>query len=227
VNLKYTPVYSTILNLSISLLLQAGANEVPEPEDVNAAVGRNVRAHRTRLAWTLDDLAARSGVSKGMLSQVEQARTNPSVATICRLATAFGVSIASLVEAPEVPSARVVRAEEAVTLWTGEQAGSVARLLVGSGTSQQVELWDVRMLAGDGYASEGHPSGTRELLLVIEGKLTLELDGDPHLVCAGDAIAFVADRPHAYRNQGASPLRYALSVIHRDQPARPVPMPPA
>ena len=115
----------------------------------------------------------------------------------------------------------------AVTLWTGEQAGSTARLLVGSGTSQQVELWDVRMLAGDGYASEGHPSGTRELLLVIEGELTLELDGDPHLVCAGDAIAFVADRPHAYRNQGTSPLRYALSVIHRDQPARPVPMPPA
>ena len=58
-------VYSTILNLSINLLLQAGANEVPEPEDVNAAVGRNVRNHRTRLAWTLDDLAARSGVSSG------------------------------------------------------------------------------------------------------------------------------------------------------------------
>ena len=67
---------------------------MPEPEDVNAAVGRNVRGHRTRMAWTMDDLAARSGVSKGMLSQVEQGRTNPSVATICRLATALGVSIA-------------------------------------------------------------------------------------------------------------------------------------
>jgi transcriptional regulator with XRE-family HTH domain len=219
-------VYSTILNLSINLLLQPLGAEVPDPEDVNAAVGRNVRSHRTRLAWTLDDLAARSGVSKGMLSQVEQARTNPSVATICRLATALGVSIASLVEAPEVPSARVVRAEEAVTLWAGEQPGSAARLLVGSGTTQQVELWDVRMQPGDGYASEGHPAGTRELLLVIEGELTLELDGDPHLVCAGDAIAFVADRPHAYRNRGTSPLRYSLTVIHREQPTRPVPMPP-
>jgi transcriptional regulator with XRE-family HTH domain len=200
---------------------------VPEPDDVNAAVGRNVRGHRTRLAWTLDDLAARSGVSKGMLSQVEQARTNPSVATICRLATALGVSVASLVEAPEMPSARVVRADEAVTLWTGAQAGSAARLLVGSGTAQQVELWDVRMLPGDGYGSEAHPSGTRELLLVIEGELTLELDGTLNRVGAGDAIAFVADRPHAYRNHGDAPLRYALSVIHRDQPARPVPVPPA
>jgi transcriptional regulator with XRE-family HTH domain len=199
---------------------------VPEPDDVNAAVARNVRSHRTRLAWTLEDLATRSGVSKGMLSQVEQARTNPSVATICRLATALGVSIASLVEAPEVPNARVVRAEEAVTLWTGGHKGSAARLLVGSGTSQQVELWDVRMVPGDGYGSEGHPSGTRELLLVIEGELTLELDSVPHRVGAGDAIAFVADRPHAYRNRGDVPLRYSLSVIHRDQPTRPVPVPP-
>jgi transcriptional regulator with XRE-family HTH domain len=199
---------------------------VPEPDDVNAAVGRNVRGHRTRMAWTLEDLAARAGVSKGMLLQVEQARTNPSVATICRLATALGVSIASLVEAPEVPSARVVRAGEAVTLWTGGHKESAARLLVGSGTSQQVELWDVRMVPGDGYSSEGHPSGTRELLLVIDGELTLELDGVPHLVGAGDAIAFVADRPHAYRNLGTAPLRYSLSVIHRDQPDRPVPTPP-
>jgi transcriptional regulator with XRE-family HTH domain len=203
-----------------------GSRQVPEPEDINAAVGRNVRGHRTRLAWTLEDLAARSGVSKGMLSQVEQARANPSVATICRLATALGVSIASLVEAPEVPSARVVRADEAVTLWAGGHKGSAARLLVGSGSSQQVELWDVRMVPGDGYSSEAHPSGTRELLLVIEGELSLELDGTPHRVGAGDAIAFVADRPHAYRNQGSAPLRYSLSVIHREQPTRPVPMPP-
>ena len=200
---------------------------MPEPDEVNAAVGRNVRGQRTRLAWTLEDLAARAGVSKGMLLQVEQARTNPSVATICRLATALGVSIASLVEAPEAPSARVVRAGEGVALWTGGRTGSAAKLMVGSGTSQQVELWDVRMQAGDGYSSEGHPTGTRELLLVIDGELTLELDGTPHLVGAGDAIAFVADRPHAYRNLGASPLRYSLSVIHRDHPSRPVPTPPA
>jgi transcriptional regulator with XRE-family HTH domain len=219
-------LYYTIVDLSIQFIDTEWERAVPEPDDVNAAVGRNVRGHRTRLSWTLEDLAARAGVSKGMLLQVEQARTNPSVATICRLATALGVSIASLVEAPEGPSARVVRAEEAVTLWTGGHKDSAARLLVGSGTSQQVELWDVRMVPGDGYGSEGHPTGTRELLLVIEGELTLELDGTPHLVGAGDAIAFVADRPHAYRNLGTSPLRYSETVIHPDQPTRPVPTPP-
>ena len=196
---------------------------MPAPEVVTAAVGRNVRAERSRKAWTLDDLAARSGVSKGMLVQVEQARSNPSIATICRLATALGVSVASLVEAPEMPTARVVSPGEGIVLWSGKP-GSASTLLVGSGTREQVELWDVRMAPQDGYAGEAHPAGTRELLLVIEGELTLEVDGTAYRVPQGAAAAFVADRPHAYRNAGDAPLRFAMTVVH--SPAARLPHPP-
>jgi transcriptional regulator with XRE-family HTH domain len=186
---------------------------MPDPNVVTAAVGRRVRAERSRRAWTLDELAARSGVSKGMLVQVEQARCNPSIATVCRLADALGVSVASLVEAPEVPTTRIVRGDEGVPLWAAGP-GSLAKLMVGSGTSDQVELWDVRMAAGDALVSEPHPQDTRELLLVVEGELTMELDGARHRVGAGDAIAFMADRPHTYRNAGGEPLHYALAVVH-------------
>ena len=187
---------------------------MPDPALVTLAVGRHVRAERSRRAWTLDELAARSGVSRGMLVQVEQARCNPSIATICRLADALGVSVAALVEAPEAPGAQVVRGEDGVQLWSGKP-GSRATLMVGSGTTEQVELWDVRMAAGDAMVSEPHPPGTRELLLVVEGELTMEVDAEAHRVGPGDAIAFVADRPHTYRNAGDRPLRYTLAVIHR------------
>jgi transcriptional regulator with XRE-family HTH domain len=190
------------------------------------AVGRNVRSERSRKAWTLDDLAARSGVSKGMLVQVEQARSNPSIATICRLATALGVSVASLVEAPEVPSVKVVRADQAIELWNGAP-GSSHRLLVGSGTREQVELWDARLAPGDGYQGEAHPAGTRELLLVIDGELTLEVDGVEYRVPEGGATAFVADRPHAYRNTGEKPLRLSMTVMHSPAPKLPHPPPAA
>jgi transcriptional regulator with XRE-family HTH domain len=199
---------------------------VPEPEVVTMAVGRNVRSERSRKAWTLDDLAARSGVSKGMLVQVEQARSNPSIATICRLATALGVSVASLVEAPEVPATRIVQANEGIVLWTGKP-GSSSTLLVGSGTREQVELWDVRMAPDDGYRGEPHPPGTRELLLVIDGELTLEVDGVEYRVPEGGATAFVADRPHAYRNTGEKPLRLSMTVMHSPAPKLPHPPPAA
>ena len=199
---------------------------MPDPSLVTAAVGRHVRAERARLAWTLEELAARSGVSKGMLVQVEQARCNPSIATVCRLADALGVSVASLVEAPEVPTTRIVRGEEGVPLWSASQ-GSLAKLMVGSGTSDQVELWDVSMAGGDAMVSEAHPQDTRELLLVVEGELTMELDGTSHQVGPGDAIAFLGDRPHTYRNAGDGPLRYVLAVVHGGAARRePHPRPP-
>jgi transcriptional regulator with XRE-family HTH domain len=193
---------------------------MPDPREVTVAVGRNVRAERLRKTWTLDDLAARSGVSKGMLVQVEQARTNPSIATICRLATAFGVSMASLVEAPEAPSARVVRAADGVPLWRG-RAGGLAKLMAGVGTRHQVELWNVCIHPGDAMVSEAHAAGTRELLLVVEGELSLELDGAPHRVGPGDAIVFAADRPHTYRNAGGTALRCAMVVVVEQEPSTP------
>ena len=182
-----------------------------DPDVVTAAVGRNVRSERSRRNWTLDDLAGRSGVSKGMLIQVEQARSNPSIATICRLASALGVTVASLVEAPELPTTRVVRAEEGVVLWSGK-AGSASKLLLGTGTRDPVELWDIHLAPGDGYGGTPHPAGTQELCMVIDGELTLDVDGAEHQVGTGDAAAFVADRPHGYRNQGDTPLRFTMVV---------------
>lgn len=202
---------------------------MPDPEIVTAAVGRNVREERSRLGWTLDELAGRSGVSKGMLIQVEQARTNPSVATLCRLATALGTSVADLVEATETPATRVVRADEGIVLWRGRRGGR-GKLMVGTGAPDQVELWDVCLEPGDTHATEAHAAGTRELLLVVEGVLTLEVDDHPFTVGAGDAIGFPGDRPHAYRNLGDRAVHLAMSVVHRSiepQPGAPAPVQPA
>jgi transcriptional regulator with XRE-family HTH domain len=193
-----------------------------DPEVVTAAVGRHVRSERSRRNWTLDDLAARSGVSKGMLIQVEQARSNPSIATICRLASALGVTVASMVEAPELPSTKVVGAGEGVVLWTGN-AGSVSKLLLGTGTRDPVELWDVRLAPGDGYGGTPHPAGTQELVMVLEGELTLEVDGAQFRVGSDGAAAFVADRPHSYHNRGGVPVRLTMVVAQRGlaEPAPP------
>ncbi len=201
----------SVVHLSV-LAGQEGAL-VPDPREVTVAVGRNVRAERLRKSWTLEDLAARSGVSKGMLVQVEQARTNPSITTICRLATALGVSLAHLVEAPAAPSAQVVRAIDGVPLWRG-QAGGVSKLMAGLGTAHhQVELWDLRIQPGEALRSEAHSAGARELILVVDGELTVELDGAAYRVGHGDAIVFVADRPHTYRNGGDDEMRCVMSVV--------------
>lgn len=185
---------------------------MPDPDEVAAAIARNARELRGDRQWSLDQLAQRSGISKGMLVQIEQARTNPSIGTLCRLADAFGVTLAQLVELTDGATVRVIDAAEVVRLWEGAP-GSSGELLVGTDRSEHVELWRWQLAAGDAHESEGHVAGTRELLAVLAGTLTLEVGGSTHQVGLGGAVLFDADRPHTYRNDHKRALDLILVVV--------------
>ena len=193
----------------------ATMHRMPDTAAVTAAVARNTRRLRTDRGWSLDQLASRSGVSKGMLVHVEGARTNPSLGTMCKIAETLGVSLAALVELHDAPVVRVVEPAETARLWTGLE-GSSADLLVGSDERDHTELWRWTLSPGDRHASEAHVDGTREMVHVVDGTLTLEVDGVAHTVAAGGAALFHADRPHAYGNDRKRPVRFVMLVLQPD-----------
>lgn len=181
-----------------------------DPETINAAIATNVRAQRAHRGMTLDELATRSNVSRGMLIQIEQGRTNPSVNTLSRIGEALGVSVGRLVEVSDVPAVRVVQAADVVTFQ--HTNGGSARLLVGTDAPAILELWDWRLGPGQHHDGDAHPAGTREMLTVLEGELTLTVYGKSHVVDSDAAVVFCADRPHRYANSGESELRFVMVV---------------
>ena len=186
------------------------------PPDVAATVAVNLRRLRAARGWSLEAFAGRSGVSKGMLVQLEQARTNPSLGTLCRVAEALSVSLTALIEASEKPPVQVVPAGEGTTLWTGE-AGGWGDLLVGSDEREHVELWRWEMQPGDAQGTdEGHADGTLEMIHVLDGELVLQVDGVDHVVPPGGAASFRSDRPHAYRNDGPGVCRFVMVVLQNE-----------
>jgi len=188
---------------------------MPSPEAVAAAVARNTRRLRTQRGWSLDQLAARSGVSKGMLVHLEQARTNPSLGTLVKVSETLGVSLAGLVELHEAPAVRVVQPTEVVRLWHSD-GGSYGDLLVGSDERDHLELWHWSVAPGDDHGSEAHAEGTREMVHVVSGTLALEVDGTDYTVPAGGAAMFHADRPHAYHNHGKVDVSLVMVVLQPD-----------
>jgi transcriptional regulator with XRE-family HTH domain len=188
---------------------------MPSPDAVAAAVARNTRRLRTARGWSLDQLATRSGVSKGMLVHLEQARTNPSLGTLCKVAETLGVSLAGLVELHEAPVVRVVGPAEVVRLWQSE-AGSAGDLLVGSDERDHVELWHWTLAPGDHHGSDAHATGTREMVHVVAGTLTLDVGDTGHTVPAGGAVLFHADRDHVYRNAGRKDVSLVMVVLQPD-----------
>lgn len=176
------------------------------------AIARNTRSLRADRGWSLDQLATRSGVSKGMLVQIEQSRTNPSIGTLCRVADAFGVTLAQMVELTDGSNVRVVDPDQIVRLWRGGE-GSWGDLLVGTDRNEHVELWRWQLAADGRHESEGHLPGTRELIAVLSGVLTLEVDDASHDVPPGGAVLFEADRPHTYANTRRRAVDMVLVVV--------------
>jgi transcriptional regulator with XRE-family HTH domain len=181
-------------------------------EEVTAAVAQHVRALRAARGWSLDELAGRSGVSKGMVVQVEGAKTNPSVGTLCRLADAFGVTVARLLESAVDRTVHVSTADDAPLLWRGDRGG-IGRLLAGLGEPDIVELWEWWLTLGERHLSAGHAAGTREVLHVLTGELIVTVNGADYAVGTGQTIEFCADRTHGYRNDGTEPIRLMMVVV--------------
>lgn len=175
------------------------------------SLARNVKRWRTERGFTLDALAARAGVSRGMLIQIEQARTNPSIGTIVKIGDALGISITTLLDYEQGPTVRIVPAEQAVRLWHTD-AGSYNRLLAGTEAPGPLEIWDWLLMPGDDSASDPHPTGTVELVHVTAGELTLTVDGVEYRVPAGASASFEANTAHTYGNQGEVPMEMVMAV---------------
>ncbi|WP_405970938.1 XRE family transcriptional regulator [Streptomyces sp. NBC_00988] len=188
---------------------------------LNQSLARNVKHWRSVRGFTLDVLAARAAVSRGMLIQIEQARTNPSIGTVVKIGDALGVSITTLLDYEQGPKVRIVPADRAVRLWHTD-AGSYNRLLAGTEAPGPLEMWDWRLMPGDSSASEPHPTGTVELVHVTTGELTLTVDGEDHVVPAGASATFEANTPHTYGNRGDEPMEMVMAVsvppVHRETP---------
>lgn len=83
----------------VNLSTTAGA----DVSTINAAVSQRIKQFRSQKKISLDELARRSGVSKGMLVEIEGCKANPSIALLCKIAAAMGVSVADVVNVASEP----------------------------------------------------------------------------------------------------------------------------
>jgi transcriptional regulator with XRE-family HTH domain len=176
------------------------------------AIGLRVRHERQARQWTLDQLAEAAGVSRRMLVNVEQAAVNPSVGTLLRISDALGIGLPALVEPPLVTPVRVVRHGDGAILWTSPGGGRGV-LVAGTQPPDVVELWDWTLAAGDAHTSEAHTPGTKELLQVHQGSITVDIDGKTTTLDPGDAVTFTGDVAHSYANSGSQPAKFSLAVF--------------
>jgi len=191
----------------VNITTDAGADVA----SVNQAVSDSIKNWRKSQKLSLDELSRRAGVSKGMLVEIEKGVANPSIAILCKVAAALGVSVADIVNVSHAPDAWLIETSDMPVLWQGEQGGS-AKMLAGTRGPDMIELWRWQMFAGEVFSSTGHSSGTLELLHVEQGTLALTLGERNLVVQQGCAAVARTDMPHAYASADDQPVIFTMTV---------------
>ena len=177
-------------------------------------LGERVSQLRQLQGLTLEQLAAASGVSRSMLSQIERGRANPTLAVTQRIARTFGISIGELVDDPGAGNGiDVVRGDDPGSLFRAD-AECELRTLSPLQREKCTEFYAIALQPGAELRSAAHFEGTREMLTVSAGHAEVSAGGSRVALAPGDTAHYRADVAHCIRNRGGEPLRGYLVVTY-------------
>lgn len=195
------------------------ANTVPVPATIDTRIANRVRALRTELHMTLDVLAAKSGVSRSMISLVERGESSATAVVLEKIATGLNVSLATLFEESSGPVNPVSRRGNR-TPWRDPQSGYVRCNISPANFPSPLQIVEVELPAGAVVAYE---SGTREVSLhqqiwVQEGKVEVTVGDVTYRLAEDDCLAMRLTEPPSFRNRSHKTARYI--VVLATPPAR-------
>lgn len=181
-------------------------------------LGSKVRELRQTKHYTLQDVAAKTGLSKPFLSQIENDHVVPPVATLLKLAKAFHVGLAYFFQ-DEVGSDKIaitrsnerVRVEKRPHHRKGE-VNYVYETLETKKTNKQMEPFLVEFPVQDTSEMVFVNHDGEEFLHVLEGTLEFRSVDRVEVLEAGDSIYFESDLSHSFRCLGQKPARAFVVV---------------
>lgn len=183
---------------------------------VNARIAARVRELRASGGLSLDALAARSGVSRSMISLVERARSSPTAVVLEKLAAGLGVTLASLFDPPSAegpPSGPVARRGDQPQ-WCDPASGYVRRNVSPAGVPQPMRVVEVHFPPGARVAFENGPRDAcvHQQVWVLEGAMDVTVGDERHRLREGDCLAMRLDRPTMFHNPTRRSARYAVVI---------------
>jgi len=163
-------------------------------------LGEKLKNTRIKHDMTIQELAVSSRVSANMISRIERGLTTPSVDTMMKLATTFGLSLSYFVEEASTSATVVVtRGGAGREIFFFEDKHRIVSLTDGirdPGFSVYVDTLQRGCRSGDGKMVQ---SG-EEFVWVLEGVLEVCIDQESYVLNAGDSMAFKASHPHCWSN---------------------------
>ncbi|MEO5819817.1 MAG: helix-turn-helix domain-containing protein [Vicinamibacteraceae bacterium] len=186
----------------------------PDAAEIERRIAARLAQLRTGRGWSLDVLAESSGISRATLSRLERGELSPTAAMLGRLCTTFGWTLSRLMAEAETRAASVIPAAQQ-TIWTDPDTGYQRRMLSPPGPGLRGELVEIRIPAGASVAYDTAPvPGLEHHLWLLEGALTLAVDGTSFQLQPGDVLRYLLTGPSRFTATGRRPARYVIGMVH-------------
>jgi transcriptional regulator with XRE-family HTH domain len=183
----------------------------------NNQLADRIKSLRMARDWTLDQFAQTSGVSRAMISKIERAEVSPTAATLARLASGLGVSVASLFNGAGQNGSPLSPAHSQ-PVWTDPETSYIRRNVSPEVAQGAAEIVDVTFPPGQRVVMENARGwdGLTQQVWILDGQMQMTVGGKTTLLSKGDCLFMRLDQPLVFHNPGNFPARYAviLSRIH-------------
>lgn len=194
-----------------------------EPPDLITSIAARLRALRAERGYTLDELAARSGVSRSAISMIERHTTSPTVVVLDKLATGLTVPLASLLDVasePAEPSPVVRRSDQATR--RDPRSGYLRRNVSPPEWPSPIRIAEMELPPGAQVSFDApyRDVEVHEQVWVLAGRIEVTVGTDTHGLDAGDCLALRLDQPTTFRNPTDRSARCAVVAVMAQVPAR-------
>jgi XRE family transcriptional regulator, regulator of sulfur utilization len=174
-------------------------------------MGGRIRQLRLGLGMSVRSLAAQTGFSPSLISQVEHGQVTPSIGSLERIALVLGVSLGKFFTELDTKAAGLVRATARQTLTSTWSPVSIEALSPMDGSAR---LESIIMTMAPGGRSGRYPAtdSLEKFAFIVEGTVTLTLGDEVYTLTKGDAITFTSPNAYQWENTGADTAQLMIVV---------------
>ncbi|KJD43724.1 helix-turn-helix domain-containing protein [Paenibacillus terrae] len=175
-------------------------------------IGSNLAQIRKTRGLSLDKVAEMTGVSKGMLAQIEKGKSNPTVTTLWKIANGLHVSFSSFLK-EDPPQITKISREDLYPV-IDEDGNYFVYPIFPYHSEKKFEVFTVSLKPGFTHQAEKHLG--EESILMIRGEMYFEMQEQQLKLSAGDAVQFQVTDLHTYRNESDEDADFYVLIYYAD-----------
>ena len=182
--------------------------------NINFVIASNLFNYRSANHLSLDEVSNMTDVSKNMLYKIEKGESNPTIATLFKLANGLHIPLSQLItHSDNIVS--LIAEKDIIPIYNQDRTVGIYPYFPYN-SENNFEMFKMKMEPNSKMSSVGHFNNSEEYIIMIKGELQIEINKDIYIVKENHAIHFESNEKHIYRNKTDEELILIATIQYKN-----------